>query len=203
MISITIKSLVLISGLTYKSTTFFRWCSRFVQEPLYVECFRCNAVNHWIYISPKILNRPFIIRLGRKPLLSLSVRFLDRKGLPVHLLSFPPSFPAGVLMQLSYRSLCWTSQSLSSIFGFYLPLHCFFGMSMGILRWPYFLMNMNATLHLRIVLLRLITMTCHQWAVDCRASSLSYLSLNCSYSDFFIYAFSGRSESHLLFPSQS
>ena len=43
----------------------------------------------------------------------------------------------------------------------------------------------------------------HHGALDCRASSLSYLSLNCSYSDFFIPAFSGRSESHLLFPSRS
>ena len=40
-------------------------------------------------------------------------------------------------------------------------------------------------------------------ALDCLASSFSFLSLNCSYSDFLIYDFSGRSESHLLFPSQS
>ena len=91
----------------------------------------------------------------------------------------------------------------SPVFCCNLPLHCLDSMSMGILRLPYFLMNMNDMLHLRFVLLRLITITCHQWAVDCRASSLSYLLLNCSYSDFFIYAFSGRSESHLLFPSQS
>ena len=31
-------------------------------------------------------------------------------------------------------------------------------------------------------------------ALDCLASSFSFLSLNCSYSDFLIYAFSGRSE---------
>ena len=82
----------------------------------------------------------------------------------------------------------------SPIFCCNLPEHCLFSMSMSILRLPYFLMNMNDTLYLRFVLLRLITMTCPQWAVDCRASSLSYLSLNCSYSDFLIYAFSGRSE---------
>ena len=40
-------------------------------------------------------------------------------------------------------------------------------------------------------------------ALDCLASSFSLLSLNCSSSDFLIYDFSGRSESHLLFPSQS
>jgi len=39
-------------------------------------------------------------------------------------------------------------------------------------------------------------------AFDCLASSFSFLSLNCSYSDFLIYDFSGRSD-HLLFPSQS
>ena len=39
-------------------------------------------------------------------------------------------------------------------------------------------------------------------AFDCHASSFSFLSLNCSYSDFLIYDFSGRSD-HLLFPSQS
>ena len=59
------------------------------------------------------------------------------------------------------------------------------------------------TLFLRFVLLRPMAMTCFVWALDCRASSLSYLSLNCSYSDFLIDDFSGRSESHLLFPSQS
>ena len=53
------------------------------------------------------------------------------------------------------------------------------------------------------VLLRPIIMTCLVWAFDSRASSLSYLSLNCSYSVFLIDDFSGRSESHLLFPSQS
>ena len=81
MISITIKSLVLISGLTYKSTRFFRWCSRFVQEPLYVECFRCNAINLWIQISPTILNKPLIIRLGRKPSFSYYIRSLGKERL--------------------------------------------------------------------------------------------------------------------------
>ena len=53
------------------------------------------------------------------------------------------------------------------------------------------------------VLLRPMAITCPVWALDSRASSFSYLSLNCSYSDFLIDDFSGRSESHLLFPSQS
>ena len=53
------------------------------------------------------------------------------------------------------------------------------------------------------VLLRPMAMTCPVWALDSRASSFSYLSLNCSYSVFLIDDFSGRSESHLLFPSQS
>ena len=50
----------------------------------------------------------------------------------------------------------------SPIFCCNLPQQCLYSMSMGILRFPYFLMNMNDTLHLRFVLLRLITMTCHQ-----------------------------------------
>ena len=53
------------------------------------------------------------------------------------------------------------------------------------------------------VLLHPMAMTCPVWALDCRASSFSYLSLNCSYSDFLIDDFSGRSESHLLFPSRN
>ena len=35
--------------------------------------------------------------------------------------------------------------------------------------------------------------------LDCLAPSLSYLSLNCSYFDFFIYDFSGRSEYNYFF----
>ena len=38
---------------------------------------------------------------------------------------------------------------------------------------------------------------------DWQASFFSFLLLNCSYTDFFFYDFSRRSESHLLFPSQS
>jgi len=44
------------------------------------------------------------------------------------------------------------------------------------------------------VLLRPMAMTCPVCALDCRASSFSYLSLNCSYSDLLIDDFSGRSE---------
>ena len=46
---------------TYKSTTSFHGCGRFVGEPFRVEFFRCNGTNTWISIKPQILNKPLII----------------------------------------------------------------------------------------------------------------------------------------------
>ena len=135
---------------------------------------------------------------------------LQQRSIPLFCLKAYLTFFSGFILFLfpflrEFSCSCLTDRvaehpnRFSPIFCCNLPRHCLFSMSMGFLRLPYFLMNMNDTLHLRLVLLRPMTMTCFVWALDCRASSFSYLSLNCSYSVFFIYAFSDASESHLLF----
>ena len=153
------------------------------------------------------------MRLSKSNILHFSMDFVTLSFPKLHRLAYLTFFFKFILFLFPFRQefscrclpdrLAELPNRFTQIFCCNLLLHCLFSMSMGILRLPYFLMNMNDMLHLRFVLLRLIIITCHQWAVDCRAFSLSYLLLNCSYSDFFIYAFSGRSESHLLFPSQS
>ena len=104
------------------------------------------------------------------------------------------SIPVVVHILIPYRLLLLHSQSLSHSFIYFIPRHSPFTC-----QWTFIVLQCSlliaewyaAPSHVH---LRPMSMTYFVWALDCRASSLSYLSLNCSYSDFFIYDFSWRSE---------
>ena len=108
------------------------------------------------------------------------------------------SIPVVVHILIPYRLLILHSQSLSHSFIYYIPRQnplpvnghssfCMLPTYSGMIRHP------------SHILLRPMSKTCFVWALSCRASSLSYLSLNCSYSDFLIDDFSGRSEYNYFF----
>ena len=122
------------------------------------------------------------------PFFSLLFSFLSFIGFSNFCLPYSPPNPSNILFPFLV-----SSPSLNSNLN----------LSMGIYRTAYFFYKMERYTVTSFHSSPFDGHDVHHGALDCRASSLSYLSLNCSYSDFFIPAFSGRSESHLLFPSRS